>query len=144
MNCLAPSEEIELLVSYNTICERQRHALRLFAGRGKRFSAEELSLGSGVQVKRIYAALRPVCADDYRLLRHEELASITKFLTGEGLGAAFVSALLEPCSLGAFDLCDQQPLPRVFDEACKSPAKLTKEEHVRKAIEHLSAAEAME
>jgi len=62
------SEEIELLVSYNAICERQRHALRLFAGRGKRFSTEELSLGSGVKEKRVHAAIRPVSADDYRLL----------------------------------------------------------------------------
>lgn len=144
MASLPLSEEIELLVSYNLICERQRHALRLFTGRGKRFSTEELSLGSGVKEKRIHAALRPVSADDYRLLRHEELASITKFLTGEGLGAPFFSALVEPCGLGAFDLCDQQPLPRVFDEACKSPDKLTKDEHVRKALEHLNAAEAME
>jgi hypothetical protein len=95
-------------------------------------------------VKRIYAALRPVTADDYRLLRHEEVASITKFLSGEGLGAAFASALIEPSGLGAFDLCDQQPLPRVFDEACKSPDKLTRDDHIRKAREHLNLAEGME
>jgi hypothetical protein len=138
------SEEIELLVSYNTICERQRHALRLFVGRGKRFSTEELSLGSGVKEKRIHAAIRPVTADDYRLLRHEEFASIAKFLTGEGLGAAFISACIEPCGLGAFELMDgQPPLPRTLDP-CKQPAKLSREDHIRKAREHLLAAETAE
>jgi hypothetical protein len=141
MASLPASEEIELLVSYTTICERQRHALRLVTGRGKRFSAEELSFGSGVQVKRIYAALRPVTADDYRLLRHEELASITKFLTGEGLGATFFSALLEPCHLGAFELMDgQPPLPRVLD-ACASPSDETKTDKRRRLLRELQALE---
>jgi hypothetical protein len=117
MSSAPPSEEIEPLVSYNTICERQRHALRLFVGRGKRFSSEELSLGSGVKEKRIHAAIRPVTADDYRLLRHEEFASIAKFLTGEGLGAAFISACIEPCGLGAFELSGQPPLPCVLASA---------------------------
>ncbi len=134
------SEENELLVSYITICERQRRALRLFTGRGKRFSTEELSLGSGVREKRIHAAIRPIAADDYRLLRHEELASITKFLTGEGLGAAFFSALLEPCGLGAFELADQQPLPRVLD-ACSSPSDETISERRRRLIRELAALE---
>lgn len=134
------SEEIELLVSYNTICERQRHALRLFVGRGKRFSTEELSLGSGVKEKRIHAAIRPVVADDYRLLRHEELASITKFLAGEGLGAAFFSALIEPCGLGAFDLMGQPPLPRVLD-SCASPSDETKTDKRRRLIRELAALE---
>jgi hypothetical protein len=132
------SEEIELLVSYNTICERQRHALRLFVGRGKRFSTEEMSLGSGVKEKRIHAAIRPVCADDYRLLRHEELASITKFLTGEGLGAAFFSALVEPCGLGAFELSGQPPLPKVL---AKADAAETIPEKRRRLLRELQALE---
>jgi hypothetical protein len=133
------SEEIELLVSYNAICERQRHALRLFVGRGKRFSTEELSLGSGVKEKRIHAAIRPVSADDYRLLRHEELASIAKFLTGEGLGAAFVSACIEPCGLGAFELMDGQiPLPKVL---AKAETKVDVAEERKRLIRRLAELE---
>jgi hypothetical protein len=131
------SEEIEPLVSYITICERQRRALRLFAGRGKRFSAEELSLGSGVKEKRIHAAMRPINADDYRLLRHEEFASIAKFLTGEGLGAAFISACIEPCGLGAFELNDQPPLPKVFEKADKIVAHETKAERLRRIFDEI-------
>jgi hypothetical protein len=132
------SEEIEPIVSYITVCERQRHALRLFAGRGKRFSTEELSLGAGVKEKRIHAALRPVNADDYRLLRHEELASIAKFLTGEGLGAAFMSSLMEPCGLGAFELSGQAPLPKVLASA---PISETVQDKRRRLIRELQALE---
>jgi hypothetical protein len=141
MASLPLSEEIEPLVSYNTICERQRHALRLFTGRGKRFSTEELSAGSGVKEKRIHAALRPVAADDYRLLRHEEFASIAKFLTGEGLGATFISACIEPCGLGAFELSDQPPLPKVFERADVIVAHETPEQERRRLIRRLAALE---
>lgn len=76
---------------------------------------------------------------EYRPLKLEELASLTKFL-----GAPFASAFLEPCGLGAFELMDgQPPLPRTLDP-CKQPAKLTREDHVRKAREHLIAAETAE
>jgi hypothetical protein len=144
MASLPESEEIELLVSYITICERQRRALRLFAGRGKRFSTEELSLGSGVKEKRIHAAMRPVTADDYRLLRHEEFASIAKFLTGEDLGAAFISACIEPCGLGAFELNDQPPLPKVFEKADVIVAHETPEEERKRLIRRLADLEGVQ
>jgi hypothetical protein len=112
------SDDFPLLVSCNLMKERQRAALRLFVGRGKRLSVKELWMGSGVKEARIEAAMRPVDADDYRPLRHEELASIAKFLNGEGLGAAFLSACIEPTNLGAFELMDGQiPLPKVLATA---------------------------
>lgn len=142
MASLAESEDFELLVSYNSICERQRAALRLFAGRGKRFSVRELSLASGVKEKRIEAAVRPLDADDYRPLRHEELASIAKFLTGDGLGAAFVSALIEPCGLGAFELMDGQiPLPKVLASA---PSSEDVAEERKRLIRRLAELEGVE
>lgn len=135
------SEEFEPLVSYNTVCERQRHALRLFVGRGKRFSAKDMGAGAGVSEKRIHAATRPVTADDYRLLRHEELASIAKFLTGEGVGATFVSAMIEPCGLGAFELMDgQPPLPHVLASA---ETKFDVEEERRRLIRRLAELEGL-
>jgi hypothetical protein len=113
MNCLVQSEDFELLVSCNSIRERQRSALRLHIGRGRRLSVEEASVGSGVKVARINAAMRPVNADDYRALKQEELASLAKFL-----GPSFASHYLELSGLGAFELMDGQiPLPKVLSSA---------------------------
>ena len=118
--------------------ERQRTALRLFAGRGKRFGIKELSLGSGVKEKRLEAAMRPIDADDYRPLNHEELASVAKFLAGEGYGAAFVSTYLELSDLGAFELGAQPPLPRMLASA---PQSETPTEKRKRLIRELAALE---
>jgi hypothetical protein len=131
----ADAAGIEILVSRNLARERTRSALRLFVGRGRRYTVKELSNGTGVPDRMIEAAMCAVDDTDYRPLTLENLMSIGTFL-----GAPFVSAFLEPCGLGAFELSDQQPLPQVFD-ACKSPDKLTRDEHIRKAREHLDAAE---
>lgn len=130
----------ELLVSRSAIREGQRSALRLNIGRGRRFSVAEASDGSGVPERQIEAAMCFIDDENYRPLSLENVASLAKFL-----GAKFASQYLKLSGLGAYDLMDEQPpLPSVFDEACKSPDRLTRDDHIRKASEHLNAAEEME
>lgn len=102
-----------LLVSRNAVRERIRDALRLYVGRGRRYSVKELSNGTGVPDRLIEAAMCDADNPDYRPLAHEGLASIAKFL-----GAPFASHYLELSGLGAFELMDgQPPLPKVLASA---------------------------
>lgn len=127
MNCQAPSvnidddgvHKLELLVSRAAIREKLRSALRLHAGRGRRFSVKELSEGSGVPARVIEAAMLSIDDENYRPLALENLSSIAKFLK-----APFASHYLELSGLGAFELMDAQPpLPRMLAsaEAQESP-----------------------
>jgi hypothetical protein len=111
--CEDDAHKPEPLVSRNAIREKQRSALRLHAGRGRRYSVRELSEGSGVPVKAIEAAMLLIDDESYRPLTQENEASIAKFL-----GASFVSHYLELSGLGAFELMDgQPPLPRMLASA---------------------------
>jgi hypothetical protein len=102
-----------LLVSRNSIRENLRDALRLYVGRGRRYSVKELSNGTGVPDRMIECALCEPDDPEYRPLKLEELASLIKFL-----GAPFASAIMEPCGLGAFELMEgQPPLPHVLATA---------------------------
>lgn len=101
------------IVSRNSAREKVRDALRLYVGRGRRYSVKELSNGTGVPDRKIECAMCDVDSTDYRPLQHEELLSIAKFL-----GAPFASVYLELCGLGAFELADGQiPLPKVLASA---------------------------
>lgn len=124
---------LEPLVSREEIRERIRKALNLHVGRGRRFSVEELSEGSGVPKRSIQAALAPIHDENYRPLTLENLQSIGKFL-----GAAFVSSYLELSGFGAFELCDQPPLPRVLNSA---PASETPEQERKRIIRRLAELE---
>lgn len=126
------SADFEPLVSRNSVREKMRDALQLFAGRGRRFSVVELGLGAGVDPKNIERAMRPVDAGDYRPLKHEELASIAKFLK-----APFASAYLELSGLGAFELMDGQiPLPKVLATAsADEPAAEERKRLIRRLAE---------
>lgn len=106
------SANFDLLVSRSAIRERQRDALRLHVGRGRRHSVKELSNGTGVADRLIECAMCEVDSADYRPLSQEALASIAKFL-----GAPFVSHYLELSDLGAFELSGQAPLPKVLATA---------------------------
>jgi hypothetical protein len=126
---------LEPLVSREEIRERIRKALNLFVGRGRRFSVEELSTGSGVQKRAIQAALAPINDENYRPLTLENLASVAKFLK-----APFASVYLELSELGAFELSGQPPLPHVLASADQSE---TTEEKRRRLIRELAALEDM-
>jgi hypothetical protein len=109
----ADAHKSELLVSRNAIRERQRDALRLHVGRGRRFSVKQVSEGSGVPERAIEAAMCFIDDENYRPLTLENVASLAKFL-----GASFVSHYLELCGLGAFELMEgQPPLPHVLAKA---------------------------
>jgi hypothetical protein len=121
----------EPLVSRNAIREKQRSALRLHIGRGRRFSVAEASEGSGVPERAIEAAMCFIDDENYRPLALENLLSIAKFL-----GASFVSIYLELAGLGAFELMDgQPPLPRVLASA---PTQQDEAEERRRLIRRLA------
>jgi hypothetical protein len=137
MSCLAPSANDLLLVSRNSAREKLRAALKLYVGRGRRYSVKELSNGSGVPDRMIESAMCEPDDPDYRPLTLENLASIAKFL-----GAPFASAFLEISGLGAFELMDgQPPLPRVLTSAdVAEPAT----EERRRLIRRLAELEGIE
>jgi hypothetical protein len=115
--CAEESHTPEPLVSRSAAREKIRDALRLYVGRGRRYSVKELSLGSGVSTRVIEAAIAPIDDENYRPLALENLLSIAKFLK-----ASFVSHYLELAGLGAFELMDGQiPLPKVLATAEASP-----------------------
>jgi hypothetical protein len=137
MSCLDPSVDFEPIVSRNSIREKIRDALRLYSGRGRRYTVKELSVGAGVDDKNIERAMRPVDAADYRALKHEELASIAKFLK-----APFASIYLELSGLGAFELMDGQiPLPKVL--TCADAQETISDER-RRLIRRLAELEGVE
>jgi hypothetical protein len=130
----------ELLVSRNLIRERVRTALKLFVGRGCRYTAKELWQATGVTDTSLDKAMLAVDSPDYRALKLEELASVAKFL-----GAPFASRVMECAGLGAFDLMDEQPpLPRVLSADAAKPAETPREKVERlqqelfKAVEELT------
>jgi hypothetical protein len=107
------SADFEPLVSRNLIREKVRDALKLYVGRGRRYSVKELANGAGIKDRVIEAAMAQVDDPEYRPLPLEALASIATFLK-----APFASAFLDPCGLGAFELMDGQiPLPQVLATA---------------------------
>lgn len=123
-----------LLVSRNMIGEKLRDALRLYTGRGCRYSVKELSNATGVPDRCIEAAKCDPDSPDFRPLSLENLASICKFL-----GAPFMSSILEVCGLGAFELMDGQiPLPKVLATA---GAEETPEQERKRLIRRLAELE---
>lgn len=102
-----------LLVSRNMAREKLRDALRLYVGRGRRYSVKQLSNATGIPDRMIESAMCVVEDPDYRPLALENLLSAASFL-----GAPFASAFLELSGLGAFELMDGQiPLPKVLASA---------------------------
>lgn len=139
MASVVTSANLSPLISRNRIGEAVRDSLHLHVGRGRRYTVKALSEATGVPERCIEAAKCGPDDTEYRPLKLEELASLIKFL-----GAPFASSILEIAGLGTFELMDgQPPLPRTLDP-CKQPAKLSREDHIRKAREHLIAAETAE
>jgi hypothetical protein len=140
MNCLAPAADLEPLVSRNLSYERLTFALKLFCGRGRRYSVNELSRGSGVPERAIECAMYQPHQAEFRPIRFEYLLSLNRFL-----GAPFVSHYLELSGLGAFELMDEQPLPSILTADSAKPAETPREKVERlqrelfNAIEELTA-----
>lgn len=124
------------LISRHTINEKVRDALHLYAGRGCRYSVAALAEATGVPERCIEAAKCEPDDPNHRPLALEYLASIAKFLRDP-----FASAFLEPCDLGAFELNDQPPLPKVFEKADEIVAHQTTAEKRRHLLRQLQALE---
>jgi hypothetical protein len=131
MASLPISANDSLLVSRNAVREKLRDTLRLYVGRGRRYSVKELSNATGVPDRMIESAMCAVDDPDYRPLTLENLLSITSFLS-----APFASAFLELSGLGAFELMDgQPPLPRVLASA---PSQEDEAEERKRLIRRLA------
>jgi hypothetical protein len=99
-----------LLVSRNTLRHAISKALNLYCGRGRRYTVKELSNATGVPDRIIESAKLNPDNPDFRPLREENLASISKFL-----GVPFVSMWLETMGLGAYELMNgEPPLPGIL------------------------------
>jgi hypothetical protein len=100
------SADFPLLVSRSAANDRIRDALRLYVGRGRRYSVKQLSNGTGVKDRTIECAMYDADDAQHRRLAPEALLSICKFL-----GAGFTSEVLFATDQGAFDLSDGEPDP---------------------------------
>lgn len=107
------SADLQPLVSREQGENEFRRALALFAGRGRRYSIEQLAKGIGLfrdgkpHTKPLYDFLSyPSGHPDNRPLNFGLILSIAKFL-----GADFTNEWLCVADQGAFDLCDDDPDP---------------------------------
>lgn len=95
------------IVSRERIGNAILDALRLYIGRGRRYSVKQVSNATGVKDRVIECAMTAVDSIDYRPLSLEALLSITGFL-----GADFTNEWIGLAGQGAFDLPDEsQPPP---------------------------------
>lgn len=100
------SADFPLLVSRSAANDAICEALRLYVGRGKRYSVKQLSNGSGVKDRMIESAM--LSSDDpaHRRLPPEALLSLCSFL-----GATFTTEILRTAEQGAYELADGEPDP---------------------------------
>ncbi len=96
------SADNSLLVSRSAA----RNAIRLYVGRGRRYSVKQLSNATGVPDRLIECAIADVESSDYRAPGFEHLLSIALFL-----GSDFTAEWLQLARQGAFDLPDGDTPP---------------------------------
>lgn len=92
------SADKPLLVSRSVAGEAEAHALRLFIGRGKRYSVKEASNATGVKDRAIECAMAGPDNTDWRPLTAGALHSLMSFL-----GPDFITAWLKPTTFAAHD-----------------------------------------
>ncbi len=81
-------------------------ALRLYVGRGRRYSVKQLSNATGIKDRVIECAMCRPDSADFRPLPIEALLSIGLFL-----GAEFTNEWIGLAQQGAFNLPDDEPNP---------------------------------
>lgn len=114
----SPSANFSPLVSREQGRNAVGDALRLFVGRGRRWSVKQLSNATGIPDWQINAAMIDGGSVDNRPLPPEALLSVAKFIgpafTNEWLRLANQLAVVAPEELDFDDLCD---LARDFVDA---------------------------
>lgn len=115
------SADFAPLVSRERVGNAVGDALRLYVGRGRRYSVKQLSNATGVKDRVIECAMCDAASADYRPLALEALVSIAGFL-----GADFTAEWLSLAGQGAFDLpdTDTPPAMRMACESADDNAKL--------------------
>lgn len=112
------------LVSRNAQGEALSKALRLFVGRGCRYSYKEVERGSGVSARMIECYRHSPEHEDWRPVKPEELASLFRFL-----GEEFTTAWLEQVAQqGAYWLptTDDTPPGALAADACEDAAAIAR------------------
>jgi hypothetical protein len=85
-------------------------ALRLYVGRGRRYTVKQLANATGVKDRVIECAMTAPDSVDFRPMPLEAILSIAAFL-----GADFTNEWLHLAGQGAFELPDEdEPLPGQF------------------------------
>lgn len=102
-----PAAELIPLISHEQTETAFWKALRMFVGRGKRHSADEVSKGAGVH-RRTLDCYRgyPIGHPDHRPLDLGQKFSIASYI-----GADLTTQWLLPIGQAAFDLPDEEPEP---------------------------------
>lgn len=95
---LSSSADNTLIISRSEAGAAEARALRLFIGRGKRYSVKEASNGSGVKDRVIECAMAGPDNTDWRPLSSGALHSLMSFL-----GPDFITAWLKPTTFAAHD-----------------------------------------
>ncbi len=116
------SADFSPLVSRSAASEHFRDALRLFVGRGRRYSVKQLANGSGVHPRMIESYMAPVDSQEWRRPHLEELLSLASFL-----GPVFTSEWLRLAHQGAFELPEEDPEPgEIVTENAEDNAEVTR------------------
>src|SRR6478736_9735590 len=100
------SADFGLLISRSAANSVFREAVRLFVGRGKRFSCKQVEIGTGIKARMVECFMAPVDSTEFRKPDLEEVLTLCSFF-----GSAFTSALIEPARQAAFDLPDEELPP---------------------------------
>lgn len=100
------SANLPLLISRSAANTIFRDAVRLFVGRGKRFSVKQVSIGTGISARMIESFMAPVDSSDFRKPDLEEVLTLVSFF-----GSDFTSEMIAPAGQAAFDLPEDDLLP---------------------------------
>jgi hypothetical protein len=106
MQARSNSANLSLLVSRSAANAVFRDAVRLFVGRGKRYSCKQVEIGTGIAARMIESFMAPVDSTDFRKPDLEEVLSLASFL-----GCEFTTELIAPAQQAAFDLPDEELPP---------------------------------
>lgn len=100
------SAGVDTIVSRSAARSALRDAIRLYVGRGRRYSVKQVSNATGVKDRVIECAMAPIDSPDYREPEIAAALSLAAFL-----GPEFTSELLVLADQGAFLLPDADDTP---------------------------------